>query len=97
VGVQPLATEGDETQIGYAGNASRDPEALDLERVAHDAVERATRLLGATKPPSAKLTILLEPRLAASLLGRTAQLAQARPCGRPAPGARCSFRSRGPR
>jgi PmbA protein len=69
VGVQPLATDGDETQIGYAGDASRDPEALDLDRVARDAVDRATRLLGATKPASARLTILLEPRLAASLLG----------------------------
>jgi PmbA protein len=69
IGVQPLATDGDETQIGYAGDASRDPEALDLDRVARDAVDRATRLLGATKPPSARLTILLEPRLAASLLG----------------------------
>lgn len=69
VGVQPLATDGGETQIGYAGDAARSSEDLDLERVASEAVERATRLLGATKPESARLTIVLEPRLAGTLLG----------------------------
>jgi PmbA protein len=69
IGVQPLATDGAETQIGYAGDASRDPDELDDERVARDAVDRATRLLGATQPASARLTILLEPRLVGSLLG----------------------------
>jgi PmbA protein len=69
IGVQPLASDGDETQIGYAGDAARAADELDLERVARDAVDRATRLLGATKPPSARLTVLLEPRLVASLLG----------------------------
>jgi PmbA protein len=38
-------------------------------RTAAEAVERATRLLGATKPASSKRTILLEPRLASMLLG----------------------------
>jgi PmbA protein len=66
---QPLAKDGDETQIGWAYDAGRDPEGLELERVAAEAVVRATRLLGATKPPSARMTILLEPRLAATLLG----------------------------
>ena len=65
---QPLARDGDETQIGWAYDAGRDPAGLDLQRVADEAVMRATRLLGATKPPSARMTILLEPRLAATLL-----------------------------
>ena len=65
---QPMARDGDETQIGWAYDATRDPSTLDLERVAAEAVERATRLLGATKPASARMTILLEPRLAATLL-----------------------------
>jgi PmbA protein len=68
VSTQPLARSGDETQIGWAWDAGRDPEALDLARVAAEAVERATRLLGATKPPSARMAIVLEPRLAATLL-----------------------------
>ena len=42
---------------------------FDLDSVAAEAVDRATRLLGATKPPSGRMTIVLEPRLAATLLG----------------------------
>src|SRR5690606_26921224 len=44
------------------------PEELDLDRAADDAVERAVRILGATKPASGRSTIVLEPRMAASLL-----------------------------
>jgi PmbA protein len=69
VSTQPLVREGDETQIGWSYDAGRNPEDLDLDRVAAEAVERATRLLGATKPASARMAILLEPRLAATLLG----------------------------
>jgi PmbA protein len=68
VSTQPMARDGDETQIGWSYDSGRDPGALDLERVAAEAVERATRLLGATKPASARMTVLLEPRLAATLL-----------------------------
>jgi PmbA protein len=69
VSTAPLARSGDETQIGSAHDAGRDPDALDLDRVAAEAVDRATRLLGATKPRSSRMTILLEPRLALTLLG----------------------------
>ena len=69
VSTQPLARQDGETQTGFAHDGGRDPEALDLDRVASEAVERATRLLGATKPPSGRLTIVLEPRLAMTLLG----------------------------
>ena len=69
ISTQPLARDGDETQTGWSVDAGRDPDALDLEHVAAEAVDRATRLLGATKPPSARMTILLEPRLAVTLLG----------------------------
>jgi len=69
VSTAPLARSGDETQIGSAHDAGRDPEQLDLDRVAGEAVDRATRLLGATKPPSSRMAILLEPRLALTLLG----------------------------
>ena len=69
IATQPLARDGDETQTGFAHDAGRDPASLDLDRVAHEAVEKATRLLGATKPPSGRLTIVLEPRLALTLLG----------------------------
>lgn len=69
VSTQPLANDDQGTQVGFAHDAGRDPVALDLDRVAAEAVERATRLLGATKPPSGRLTIVLEPRLAMTLLG----------------------------
>jgi len=74
VGVQPLAVQGDETQIGYGGHAARGPDGVDDERAAREAVEKATRLLGATQPKSARVTMLLEPRLAATLLNIVAAM-----------------------
>ena len=77
VSTQPLAREGDETQSGWAYDAVMDPAELDLDRVAAEAVERAVRLLGATKPESMRTTILLEPRLALSLVGIVAGMLSA--------------------
>ncbi len=54
---------------GWGVDASRDPSTLDTRRVAADAVERAVRMLGAGQPASRRITIVLEPRLAASFLG----------------------------
>lgn len=65
---QPMAAADGETQMGWALDASRDPAVLDPERVAAEAVDRAVRLLGATKPPSGRTTILLEPRLALTVV-----------------------------
>jgi PmbA protein len=67
--VTALAEDGGETQTGGGFDGGREPSELDLEAVAADAVERSTRLLGATQPPSRRLTIVLEPRIAATLLG----------------------------
>lgn len=64
-----LASDGDEVQVGAAADTGRVPDALDPCRVARDAASRATRLLGATKPASGRLSIVLEPRLGAALLG----------------------------
>jgi PmbA protein len=72
VGVQPLAVDGDETQIGYGGDAARRPDRLDLDKVIADAVEGATGLLGAAKPRSEKLTVVFEPSVAAAFLGTVA-------------------------
>jgi PmbA protein len=69
IAVQPMAVAGGETQIGYSSDTDRDPDLLDDERVVREAVEKATRLLGATKPASARLPIVLEPRLANTFLG----------------------------
>ncbi|MDH3753545.1 MAG: TldD/PmbA family protein [Acidimicrobiia bacterium] len=69
VSVLALAADGDDTTTGYGYDSGRDHTDLDIERVADDAVERSTAMLGATKPASARLAIVLEPRFAASLLG----------------------------
>ncbi len=72
VASQPLARNGSETQIGWGYDTARDPEDLDLARVAAEALDRATKLLGATQPQSARMTILLEPRLSMTLLSMVA-------------------------
>jgi PmbA protein len=67
--VQALATDGDETKAGYGVSVGREPGDVDLDEAAGDAVDRATRLLGAVQPASGSVTLVLEPRLAATLLG----------------------------
>jgi PmbA protein len=69
LGASALAREGDDTQIGGGSTVGRGVADLDPDEAADDAVLRATRLLGAKQPPTARLTIVLEPRLAATLLG----------------------------
>ena len=63
-----LAEERGETQTGYGLSVGRDLADLDVERAAVDAVERATRLLGSRKAPSARVTVVLDPRVTATLL-----------------------------
>lgn len=63
-----IAGEGADTQTGGGYSVGRSPHDLDLDKAAGDAVRRATRLLGATKPPSAHLTVVLEPEITASVL-----------------------------
>jgi PmbA protein len=63
-----IAGDGDETQTGAGFSAARGPDGLDVEETAADAVERATRMLGARKPRSAKVTVVLDPRVTSTLL-----------------------------
>jgi PmbA protein len=67
--VSTLADDGDETQTGFGFSVARRPELFDLAKAAGDAVDRATRLLGATKPASKRLTVVLDPFVTAQLLG----------------------------
>jgi PmbA protein len=69
VSVSSLADDGDETQTGFGFSVARRPEAFDLAKAAQDAADRATRLLGATKPPSRRLTVVLDPFVTAQFLG----------------------------
>jgi PmbA protein len=63
-----IAGEGADTQTGGGYSVGRAPSDLSLQVAADDAVLRATRLLGARKPRSARLTVVLEPRITATLL-----------------------------
>jgi len=59
--VVALAEEGDETQTGYSFRVGREASELGWPDVASEAVERATRMLGATKPPTARVPVVLDP------------------------------------
>ncbi len=67
--VSALAEDGDGTRIGGGSSFGRGVADLDLDEARADAVERALRLLGARQPPTGRVTIVLEPALAATLLG----------------------------
>lgn len=64
-----LATDGDDTQTGFGFAVGRTLEDLDIEAAALDAGRRATRLLGATKPSSGRVTVVLDPYVTAQFLG----------------------------
>ena len=64
-----MAGEGTGTMTGSGYSVARAPEDLDLAKAVKDASEKATRLLGARKPASRRLTVLLDPPVAASFLG----------------------------
>jgi PmbA protein len=63
-----LADDGEGTQTGFGFSLGRTFDDLDVERAGRDAAERATRMLGAVKPPSSKLTIVLDPWVSAQLV-----------------------------
>ncbi len=56
-------------QTGSGYSVARTPEDLDVEKASREAAWRATRLLGAAKPASQRLTVVLEPKVTSSLLG----------------------------
>jgi PmbA protein len=64
-----LAEDGDETQTGFGFSLGRSFDELDVDVAARDAADRALRMLGATKPPSSRLTIVLDPWVTAQLVG----------------------------
>ncbi len=69
ISASAMAGEGTETMTGSGYSVARTPEDLDMAKAVKDASEKATRLLGARKPPSRRLTVLLDPPIAATLLG----------------------------
>lgn len=73
VSVSTLADEGEgddaETQTGFGFSVGKSPEEFDLDRAAREASDRATCLLGATKPASKRVTVVLDPFVTAQFLG----------------------------
>lgn len=67
--VSALAERNGETQTGFAFRVAREPDELAWEEAAAEAAERGSRLLGATKPGTERLPVVLDPWAAASLLG----------------------------
>ena len=64
-----LAEEGGDTQTGFGFSVGREPGDLDVAKAAADAADRATRLLGATKPASGRVAVVLDPYVTAQFLG----------------------------
>ncbi len=67
--VVALAEQGDETQTGHSFRVGRTLDELAWEGVADEAVERGVRMLGAVKPPTMKVPVLLDPFAGSSFLG----------------------------
>lgn len=64
-----LADDAGETQTGYSFRVGRRLADLDWEGVADEAVGRAVRMLGAAKPETARVPVVLDPFAGASFLG----------------------------
>lgn len=67
--VAAVAGEGADSHTGLGLSAGRGLSDLDLEAAGADAVVRATRMLGAVQVPSTRCAVVLDPRVAATLLG----------------------------
>lgn len=67
--VVTLADDDGETQTGYSFKVGRDLAELDWADVATEAVERAVRMLGAEKPATAKVPVVLDPFAGSAFLG----------------------------
>lgn len=63
-----LASQAGETQTGFGFSVGRRPRELDVAKAAADAAARATRLLGATRPRTQRLTVVLDPFVTAQFL-----------------------------
>lgn len=68
VSVEAIANDGGDDQTGWGLSAGLAPRDLDLAAAASDAIRRSTRMLGAVKTQSAKVTAVFDPRTTAMLL-----------------------------
>ncbi len=64
-----IANEGTETQTGFSFSIARGVDELPWGAIAAESVQRAVRLLGAEKPATVRVPVLLDPFAAMSFLG----------------------------
>ncbi len=69
---QALAADGERSQTGFGWHGGRAPADVDMDHIVERAVSRATELIGAVKPDSATVDLVLDPHLSATILGLTA-------------------------
>lgn len=69
ISVLAMADDGSGTRTGEASVSGREPAELDVDQVATEAATKAVRLLGAIKPVSRRLTVVLEPEVTAAFAG----------------------------
>ena len=69
VSVSALADDGDASVIAGGYSIGREPGDISLDEAADDAVDRLLAKIGSEKPESGEVTLVLEPRLTATLLG----------------------------
>ncbi|MEA2498131.1 MAG: PmbA protein [Actinomycetota bacterium] len=70
----PIATDDDDTQVGFDFDLGRSLRDLDGRRTARRAAVRALSVLGASKIPSDKMPIVFDPYTAGQFLGVIAQV-----------------------
>jgi len=68
VAVEAIAGADADSQTGVGFSAGRGPGDVDLGKAVADAVERSTRMLGATKARSGRCAVVLDPRVTSTLL-----------------------------
>jgi PmbA protein len=68
VAVETIAGADTDSQTGVGFSAARGPGDLDLDKAVVDAVERSTRMLGATKARSGRCAVVFDPRVTSTLL-----------------------------
>jgi PmbA protein len=67
--VVSLAEEDGDTQTGFSFQVGRRLGEIDPDAVAREAVDRAARMLGAAKPQTTRVPVILDPFAASSFLG----------------------------
>ena len=65
---EAIAGDGAESQTGVGFSAARGPAGLDVGRAAADAVDRAVRMLGATRARTGRCAVVFDARVASTLL-----------------------------